>query len=123
MVNVILYPCSVAQLLNCDKFTGLIAKSFEAINEEKEGIRCLRIVLDKDDGSHRLPILLSFTRIGEIERRIRTDIPKDAEWHVFVNKEELAKVKGYDAVEAVKDFLKFLYLMAKFSDKLKELDL
>lgn len=120
---VIIFPCSVAQLLNRDNFMDIITKSFEVINEEKEDIKCLRIVLDKDDGSHRLPILLSFTRIDEDERRIRTDIPKDAEWHVFVNKEELAKVKKYDAVEAVKTFLKLLYLMAEFSKDLEKLGL
>ena len=119
---VIIYPCSAAQLLNRDKFMDLIVKSFGIVREEKN-IKCLRIVLDKDDGSHRLPILLSFTRVSENERRIRTDIPKDAEWHVFVNKEELAKVKKYDAVEAVKDFLKLLYLIAEFSKDLEKLGL
>ena len=119
---VIIYPCSAAQLLNGDKFIDLIAKSF-GLARKAEDINCLRIVLDKDDGSHRLPILLSFTRVSENERRIRTDIPKDAEWHVFVNKEELAKVKKYDAVEAVKDFLKLLYLIAEFSKDLAKLGL
>ena len=119
---VIIYPCSAAQLLNRDKFIDLIAENFSIIREEKN-IKCLRIVLDKDDGSHKLPILLSFTRVSENERRIRTDIPKDAEWHMFVNKEELAKVKKYDAVEAVKDFLKHLYLIAEFSKYLEKLGL
>ena len=119
---VIIYPCSTAQLLNRDNFVDLIVKSFGSLVEENS-IKCLRIVLDKDDGSHKLPILLSFTRVSENERRIRTDIPKDAEWHVFVNKEELAKVKKYDAVEAVKDFLKHLYLIAEFSKYLEKLGL
>lgn len=119
---VFIYPCSVAQLLNWYKFMDLIAKSHDIMNEEK-GINCLRIVLDKDDGSHRLPILLSLTRISEDERRIRTDIPKDADLHLFVNKEELAKVKKYDAVKAVKDFINVRHLLNKISKELEKLDL
>ena len=115
----IIYPCSAAQLLDRDKFlVDIIAANFMAISKEKS-IECLRIVLDKDDGSHRLPILLSFTRISEDERRIRTDIPAYMDWHIFVNKEELAKVKRYDAVEAVNTFVEFLHLVAEFSNALK----
>lgn len=115
MVNVILYPCSTNELLDCDKFMKLLAGAIELMTSE-EDVKCVRVILDKDDGSHHLPILVSFTRISDEERRLRSDIPEDAGLHVFVNKEELVKVKKYDAVEAVRDFIKFLRLMARFNN-------
>lgn len=115
MLDVILYPCSTNELLDCDKFMKLLAGAIELMTDE-EDVKCVRVILDKDDGSHRLPILVSFTRISDEERRLRSDIPEGADVHVFVNKEELAKVKKYDAVEAARDFIKFLRLMARFSN-------
>lgn len=115
MVNVILYPCSTNELLDCVKFMNLITGAVELMTNE-EDVKSVRVILDKDDGSHRLPILVSFTRISDEERRLRSDIPEDTDLHVFVNKEELAKVKKYDAVEAVRDFIKLLRLMAIFNN-------
>ena len=115
MIDVILYPCSTNELLDCDKFMKLITGALELMTNE-EYVKCVRVILDKDDGSHRLPILISFTRISDEERRLQSDIPEYAGLHVFVNKEELAKVKKYDAVEAVRDFIKFLGLMAIFNN-------
>lgn len=113
MIDVVLLPISARQLLDCDEFVYAITFAHEKIS--KEGIKCIRIILDKDDSSHRLPILMSFTRITDEERRRSKDIPKDAYMHLFINEEELAKVKTYDAVEAAKNMTDFLRLINKFS--------
>lgn len=116
MLNVILYPLSLDELLDRYKFIDVLSSTYGIL--KRGDAKCVRVILDKDDSSHRLPILVSFTYIDDEERRIRTDIPKDANCHVFINETELAKVKKYDAVEAAADFVKFLILMERFENSI-----
>ena len=121
---VIFYPCSTEVLLNKKAFSHTLERCYDLIKKEKSnGLNSVKIVLDKDDSSHRLPILVSFTVISDDERRLRSDIPNDAEFHIFVNDEELSQVKQYDVVKLIKQFLRIIKAINVFEQYLTEFDL